>query len=89
MLCKIKREQGESHYLSLSLRSWSSFTLKTVTAMFAETLENYQHSAQPNPESRSHYVESTLQEVGCFFRPFRIMLCGMLCSTSTIFFRVL
>jgi hypothetical protein len=31
-----------------------TFTLKVATATFAETLDNYQHSTQPDPESRSY-----------------------------------
>jgi hypothetical protein len=38
---------------------YHTFTPKMATAMFVETLDNYQHSTRLNPESRSYISNST------------------------------
>jgi hypothetical protein len=38
-----------------------TFTLKIVTAMFAETSDNYQRSTRPIPENRSYTLNSSLK----------------------------
>jgi hypothetical protein len=40
-----------------------TFTLNMATAMFAETLDNSQHSTRINPESRSYTLNSIREKI--------------------------
>jgi hypothetical protein len=42
----------------------TTFTLKMATAMFAEMLDNSQHSMQLIPESRSYTLNSSREDLG-------------------------
>jgi hypothetical protein len=56
-------------YKDLQKRPTNTFTLKMATATLAETLDNFQHSTQFIPESRSFRVEVTFLREIAICRP--------------------